>query len=218
VGVHLPRVSRGRLLAALAVISAVVLGGSASIARADGDPASDVLVAAPPLFISAQSGATYAEKVELERQLRLAMGRGAPLRVAVIATRSDLGSVTALWGRPQAYAQFLGRELSLDYRGRLLVVMPDGFGVVRDGAPTRSPLNGLAPRRGELVTATEQAIARLTGVAAPGSSPVMVAGVPSRVAGIGWWAATAAAVAAVSLAWAASVRRKPLRAGGRLTS
>ena len=40
----------------------------------------------------------------------------------------DLGSVTSLWRKPQLYARFLSAELGLTYKGRLLVVMPNGFG------------------------------------------------------------------------------------------
>ncbi len=209
---RLPRALRtpaAGLLGALGLL--LVCLAAAPAARADGDPASDVLVAAPPLFLSLDSGATYGQKLALERQLRLAAARGRTLRVAVIATRADLGSVTALWGHPQAYAGFLGRELSLDYRGSLLVVMPGGFGLVRDGTRESSPLSRLAPRGGELVTATEQAIARLTGARARNAFPAAVAAVPSRASGIGWWAMTAAAVTAIALAWAASLRRRPLR-------
>ena len=37
--------------------------------------------------------------------------------------------MTELWRQPQNYARFLGQELSLVYRGTLLVVMPNGFGL-----------------------------------------------------------------------------------------
>ena len=48
--------------------------------------------------------------------------------MAIIASPYDLGAVTALWRKPRAYARFLGIELSLAYKQRLLVVMPNGFG------------------------------------------------------------------------------------------
>ena len=60
--------------------------------------------------------------------LKTASGAGFPIRVAIIASRSDLGSVTALWRKPTSYARFLGLELSLAYKQRLLAVMPNGFG------------------------------------------------------------------------------------------
>jgi hypothetical protein len=195
-----------------------LLAGPLPAARADGDPASDVLVAAPPLFLSLDSGATIAQKLALGRQLRLASRRGDPLRVAVIATRSDLGSVTALWGHPARYAAFLGRELSLDYHGELLVVMPSGFGVARGATPVTSPLDRLAPRRGELIIAAEQAVARLTGAAVQGTAGIAVAAAPSRTSGIGWWASSAIALIVIGLAWTASLRRRPARACGRIES
>lgn len=212
-----PTVSLPRRFAALLTRLALVLSLCASLglaapltaAHADGDPASDVLVDAPPLFLSLDSGATFADKTALLRQLATANLHGHRLRVAVIATRADLGSVTALWGQPQAYAEFLGRELSLAYRGELLVVMPSGFGVSREGAPVRTPLAGLAPRSGQLVVATEQAIERLSGVPAP-SVRVAVASAPSPASGPGWWVTTAIAIALIAAAWTASLRARPL--------
>ncbi len=68
------------------------------------------------------------------RSCEAAAKSGYPLRVAVIASPADLGSVTPLWRQPQAYAGFLGEELSLLYKGTLLVVMPDGFGLYGPGA------------------------------------------------------------------------------------
>jgi hypothetical protein len=48
--------------------------------------------------------------------------------VAVIGSSSDLGSVPEEFGRPAAYAAFLDAELQSAYTGRLLVVMPQGYG------------------------------------------------------------------------------------------
>ena len=47
----------------------------------------------------------------------------------MIASQSDLGSVTALWRQPELYARFLDQELSLAYRGPVLIVMPNGVGL-----------------------------------------------------------------------------------------
>jgi len=98
------------------------------MAAADGDPGSDVLVY-QPLFVAADAHVSIADQLRLGGMLRSAARSGAPIRVAIIARRDDLGSVTALWRRPRAYARFLGIELSLAYKGPLLVVMPNGFGV-----------------------------------------------------------------------------------------
>jgi hypothetical protein len=195
------------------VTLALMIGGAIGItpAHADGDPASDVLVAAPPVFLSDDSGATYAEKETIANQLTRAARRGHPLRVAVISHRVDLGSVTALWERPSSYAAFLGTELSLDYRGQLLVVMPSGFGVARDGRLERTAVTGLAPRAGDLIQATEQAVTRLTGVAPSGSVAVSASTAPSPASGPGWWIATALGVALIAAVWTASLRARPLR-------
>ena len=49
--------------------------------------------------------------------------------MAVIASRGDLGLVQGLWLKPTKYAPFLGRELRFLYKQRLVIVMPNGFGV-----------------------------------------------------------------------------------------
>ena len=51
----------------------------------------------------------------------------------MIATRYDLGSVPVLYRKPARYARFLGQELFYWYKGELLVVMPNGFGVYKHG-------------------------------------------------------------------------------------
>ena len=107
-------------------ILASVAFAAPPLAQADGDPGSDVLLA-QNLFTDASF------PVNLQLRVGTLLGEtaavGQPVRVAIISARDDLGTVTPLWGRPQAYANYLGRELSDTYGGRLLVVMPGGFGV-----------------------------------------------------------------------------------------
>ena len=122
------RVATLAMLLAVALAIAVAPGA----ARADGDPGSDVLVY-QPLFLASDAGVPIAEQVRLGELLRGAARAGFPIRVAIIAHRADLGAIGALWGRPQAYARFLGTELSLAYKGRLLIVMPDGLGFAWPG-------------------------------------------------------------------------------------
>ena len=175
-----------RLVLLLALISALIGGTALSpAARADGDPGSDVLVY-QPLFLAADSGISVAEQVKLGNLIHDADKAGLPLRVAIIARRDDLGAVTQLWQQPQAYARFLGIELSLAYKGRLLVVMPNGLGFHWPGHSVASSYSVLARIRtgsgAALATAAEQAITSLaaaTGahlshsatVAAPTSHP-----------------------------------------------
>ena len=85
--------TRACTLALLAVLAA---GALASIARADGDPGSDVLVY-QPLFLGADAGVSVKQQVQLGGMLQAASRAGFPVRVAIISSRYDLGAITALW-------------------------------------------------------------------------------------------------------------------------
>jgi hypothetical protein len=61
---------------------------------------------------------------------------GLKLKVAVLASQTDMGTARSLFGRPDDYAKFLGTELSYNYDGLLLVVMAAGFGVFKENAVT----------------------------------------------------------------------------------
>jgi len=135
--------TRGRWLLAAVLLACCALGAFAPAARADGDPGSDVLVY-QNLFVTSLSGVSVSQQVELASLLGAAARDGFPVRVAIIGAPDDLGAVTALWGKPAAYARFLGIELSLAYKQRLLVVMPDGFGFSWAGHPTASAYRLLA--------------------------------------------------------------------------
>jgi hypothetical protein len=122
------------LLAACVVIPA---------AQADGDPASDYLLGLQS-FVPPDAGFSNADKERIT-QLLTGARQGTPIpgaspggytiRVAVIASRYDLGSVTILDKKPKQYAHFLSQELRFVYKKRLLVVMPNGYGIARNGKP-----------------------------------------------------------------------------------
>ena len=122
---------RTALVAVLATFAAAT--GSAT-ARADGDPASDVL-AQQTLFLPQDAGVPARQQTQIATLLQEAAHAGYPIRVALIASPTDLGSVTALWRQPQSYAKFLGQELALVYHGPLLVVMPTGLGLYQLNRP-----------------------------------------------------------------------------------
>ena len=147
------------------MLAALAACGLPALARADGDPGSDVLVY-QPLFVAADAHVSIADQLRLGGMLRSAAHAGAPIRVAIIARRDDLGSVTALWGRPRAYARFLGIELSLSYTGPLLVAMPDGFGVSWPGHSSAAALAAVSGIRigrdgAGLATAVQTAAQRI---------------------------------------------------------
>jgi hypothetical protein len=123
--------SSRKALALLAVAAALAVPG---VARADGDPASDYLVVQDVFFPFAVKVPT-AEAGQLSALVADAKKRGFPIRVALIAGPGDLGSVTALWRKPQQYAEFLGQELYYVYKGPLLIAMPNGYGISQRGKP-----------------------------------------------------------------------------------
>jgi hypothetical protein len=115
------------------------------LALADGDPASDYLLG-QNVFLPFDVKIPAAKGNQLAQLLANAKRAGFTIRVAVIGTRYDMGSVTVLYGKPKQYARFLGTELKFIYRGRLLVVMPNGFGYSVEGRLEPSgALAGLAP-------------------------------------------------------------------------
>ena len=64
-------------------------------AHADGDPASDVL-AAQTLYVPGDGGFSAGQTARLSTLLAEAQRAGVPIRVALIATQADLGSVTEI--------------------------------------------------------------------------------------------------------------------------
>jgi len=175
----------------LAVLVAVMVAMPVSTARADGDPGSDVLVY-QDLFAGSEVGLSVQQQVQLGALLKAAARRGFPIRVAIIGGTQDLGAVTALWRQPRTYARFLGYELSLAYKQRLLVVMPNGFGFNWPGhSPTSAyrVLEKISIGSGGagLFNATETAVGKLAlaaGVKLPSgtataSAPAAPTGTPS---------------------------------------
>lgn len=116
------------MLAALTAVCAIAVPA----ARADGDPASDYL-SVQPVFFPFESKVSAADQKELTALLADAKKKGFGVRVALIATRGDLGAVPVLYNKPQRYADFLGQELVYYFKGPILIVMPNGFGIYQSG-------------------------------------------------------------------------------------
>ena len=119
-------------MAGLLVVAACLC--AASVARANGDPASDYLLG-QNIFLPFTAKIDNNQVQRLDALLREAKKAGFPIRVAVILNPSDLGTAFSLFGKPQKYAAFLGLELSFVYRDRLLVVMPNGYGYAVNADP-----------------------------------------------------------------------------------
>lgn len=149
-------------------------------ALADGDPASDVLLYEPAyLPLERPSPAVSSDLLRVLAESRRA---GAPLKVAIIRERRDLGLDPKYYRRPQAYADFLAGELQafgqLAHRpalGRdpLLVIMPSGFGVHGLPPGARRALAGIAvPRDTSADHLTEAAGLAVQALAAQRGHPI----------------------------------------------
>ncbi len=167
------------------------------------------------------SGASVGEQARLASVLSAAARRGYPIRVALIASASDLGSVTALWRQPQNYAHFLWQELSFAVHARVLVVMPRGMGLYDGRRPTAgeqavltrsrpaAPEGGLVPVAATAVTGLAAAAGHPlpATITAPTESPRAGSGGTDTVS----WIVFAIGAALIAGAWAASLRARPLR-------
>jgi hypothetical protein len=201
-------------------IVVLALGPFVRIALADADPASDILYS-QPLFLPEDAAISANRQSQLRALVLEARSEHFPIRLAVIASASDLGSVTALWRKPQEYARFLGTELSLVYRGRLLVVMPNGLGfyrhdvdVGRDAALVgRVPVG---PAGNGLAVASLAAVRKLAASAGhPLTLPAATAARGGGSSNDGEWTVFALGVLCVAAAWTVSLRLRPLRLGRR---
>lgn len=198
-------VKRARVIALLVLALTALLPASAALA--DGDPASDVLLT-NQAFLGATGGAPSSAQRQLVATLAAANRAGYTIRVAVIGAQYDLGSVTALWQKPRLYAHFLGLELTLAYKQRLLVVMPNGFGFSWPGHSTAAEYRVLArvPLKAApsgLLSAASVAVRQLAaanGVTLPRIRPSSGAGGSANSSGVARFLILAAIVAALATA------------------
>ena len=190
-----------RLLAAV-VACALLLPAAA---RADGDPASDVL-------ILARTFEPYAVKIPSDSRKRLAgtiaqaKANGYSVRVAMIGDAYDLGSAGLLMDHPQDYAKFLAQELAQFNTDWVLVVMPSGYGIYRcvgirrpegyvDPCEKAAPmaadtkaLSALATPKGDLAASADtavRALAQVHGVHFGGTPWPLIGGAVAVVVALG---------------------------------
>ena len=97
------------LYTVIGAITAIACALRTSSRRADGDPASDVLIA-HTYFVPADARVSARQEAQLGALLAATARAGLDVRVAVIANVYDLGSALQAWLKPQAYAEFLGYE------------------------------------------------------------------------------------------------------------
>jgi hypothetical protein len=190
----------------LAVALALLTLAPAS-ARADGDPASDVLLGENVFYPYAPAVSAGLQK-KLNGETAAASRAHFPIKVALIGTPVDLGAVPVLFGKPRQYAAFLDQEISfLNVKPLLLVVMPNGYGVQHLGPSA----TGAAAKLEKPAGANTDDLARAAIVAVPRLAAAAghpIAGVSGAPGGGGRSPALAAAVlAAAAIIVAAAVRR-----------
>ena len=148
---------------ALTVLATAVAPG---IARADGDPASDVLLREDVFYPYSEPVSADLQK-KLDAEMAAATQAHFPIKVALIQSAVDLGAVTSLFDRPQRYADFLEQEIDFQTRQPLLVVMPQGFGVQGLSGPSAAAAGSLIrPTGGQSDDLARAAIAAVDTLAA----------------------------------------------------
>jgi hypothetical protein len=183
---------------AIAVLAVCVLLAAVHphAARADGDPASDVLLYQPIYF--PYQPAPAAVKRRLTGLVRSANSQGYQVRVAIVQSRRDLGSITQLFDKPPSvYARYLSAELSGAWHYRVLVVFPNGYGLAEGGAhfvkvkgflqiredpvsgPDKAVIKSLRPPSGSSSTALVQAAGRALRALAARHDVSLVDDIPS---------------------------------------
>jgi hypothetical protein len=141
-------------------------------ALADGDPASDTLLA-ENVFYPYSSTVSASLQRTLNAEATAAARAHFPIKVAIIASPTDLGVITQLFHQPQTYAEFLEQEISYQQKQLLLVVMPSGYGVQGLGPAATLAAASLAKPAGTPADdLTRAAIAAVTRLAAAAGHPI----------------------------------------------
>jgi hypothetical protein len=169
--------------AAVALTLAAGVLAAAPVAQAHDNPASEFLVT-QQVFLPTDAKFPHEKQQQLTSLVAGANRAGYAIRVALIWSRADLGELTRLWLDPSSYASYLASELGSVYKGRLLVVMPNGFGFSRWQYSTSAEYLTLAKIRirsgpAGLVDAAQQAVRALATASGITVVPVHTAS-PSR--------------------------------------
>ena len=202
-----------RSLATLTALAVLLIAPGAVLA--DGDPPSDVLLGQNVFY-------PYTPSVSTSLQSRLngvtaaARRSGFPIKVALIASPVDLGSVPTLFGKPQQYASFLDQEIGFGGPGQpLLVVMPHGYGTQHLGsAATDAAASLTRPASSDSNELARAAVIAVSKLAAAAGHPIgEVTSEPSASGTGGVLAVAGLAVGAVAVAGVILAIRRRLDRG-----
>jgi hypothetical protein len=168
-----------------ALATAVMLAALAtpSAAQADGDPASDVLLL-QDVYLPYQPVVPKPVSNALTATVKQLHKNGVPLKVAVIASPTDLGTVPQFMGRPGPYASFLESEIKFNKAKPLLVVMQAGYGTAEVPSNLAASLESVPkPASGSADALGRAAIDAVLKVAAASGHPIAKPKLPASSAG-----------------------------------
>jgi hypothetical protein len=168
------------LVAAILLAVAMLPSG----AFGDADPASDMLLIQNVFYPYMPQVSQPLQRI-LNAETAAAAKAKFPIKVALIASKIDLGAIPVLFGKPKEYANFLDREISFSGPQPLLVVMPQGAAVQGMNAAATAVGNAL-PKPASPVSndLARLAIAAVPKLAAAAGHPIKAASVePSSSAG-----------------------------------
>ncbi len=192
---------KAAIAVAACAVAAAVSAAAPPAARADGDPASDMLLIQNVFYPFIPPVAPAIQRT-LNAETAAAKRAHFPIKVALIASPSDLGAIPSLFAKPQQYAEFLDQEISF-FGGKqpLLVVMPNGYGVqglTRSGTAAAAKLPPPAGRASDdLARAAIVAVPKLA--AAAGHPVGAVSGGSSAGSGGGSGSGSGGGAAAVGV-------------------
>src|SRR4051794_8245135 len=180
-----------RALATVVLLAALAIPPAA---HADGDPASDVLLL-QDVYLPYQPVVPKPVADALTRTVKQLRKEGYPLKVAVIATKTDLGTVPQFFGRPAAYAPFLESEIKFNKAKPLLVVMEAGYGTAAMDPKLASAVAGVEkPASGSADALGRAAIDAVLRIAAVAGHPLPKPKLPPSAASKGGGGGTSPAI------------------------
>jgi hypothetical protein len=188
---------------ALAVLAAALAPTSA---LADGDPASDVLLGENVFYPFSPTVSPGLQRLLNAETAAAANAARTPVKVALIHMPADLGAIPSLFAKPQEYADFLIQEISFsNSKQLLLVVMPNGYGVVGLGPTGQRAVASLKKPGGQIDDMARAAITAVSKLAAADGHPIGTVTAAGSGTSSTPTSAIAALVAAAAITIAATV-------------
>jgi hypothetical protein len=173
-----------RLSSALALLAAAAcLAAVPSQATADADPPSDVLLL-EDVYLPFTPQVSVSLANTLIKVVKTSKRAGYPIRVAIVASGTDLGAVPDIFNKPQQYAKFLGSEIDFKNHRPLLILMPAGLATHNIDAKAAEAIRGVKIGGGQRSDAMARAaIEAVPKLATAAGHPVAAVKIPEATGG-----------------------------------